>query len=576
MGETSTPESTGMRALLTAAAAVVWWACVCGATAQDRGPETIWIGGNIYTMDPVRPRAEALAVEGGRIVAVGEEAQIRALAGEGTVVEDLSGATVLPGLIDAHGHMAGLGLFGLGRLDLSGAASYEQMIERVAAYAKTRPKGEWILGGRWDHESWPDGALPHHRALSEAVPDHPVWLRRVDGHAGLANAAALAAAGIRRDTPAPLGGEILLDQGGEPTGVLIDNAMIMVERRIDAPTPDAASVFAKAQEICLSVGLTGVHDMGLTPADVEAYRGLAERGELKVRIYGVISGPHAMRYFSEHEPIVGERLTVRAAKLYADGAMGSRGAWLLAPYTDRPTADGEPYHGLVVTDPEQIRGVALHALDRGYQVCTHAIGDQANRETLNAYERALADIPKEDHRFRIEHAQLLHSDDIPRFAQLGVIASVQPSHCTSDMRWVGERIGPERTAGAYAWRSLLDAGARLAGGSDFPVESPNPFLGIYAAVTRQTVEGEPEDGWHAEQRLTREEALRLFTLDAAYAAFEEKEKGSLEPGKLADFIVIDRDVMACDPAEIPGTRVLRTVIGGETVYAEERGVGNGE
>jgi predicted amidohydrolase YtcJ len=333
------------------------------------------------------------------------------------------------------------------------------------------------------------------------------------------------------------------------------------------------------------------------------YERLAESGRLKLRVYAMVAGRSAMEWFEEHEPIIGERFTCRAAKLVIDGAMGSRGAWMLEAYADRPTTnDGKPYTGLAVNQPDFVEAVAKHGLAKGYQVCTHAIGDRGNHEVLDAYERAILrsthehNIPRErmegaqsmiksgraeagralllggDHRFRIEHAQLLAPGDIPRFAPLGVIASMQPTHCTSDMRWVDARVGPERAKGAYVWASLLRTGVRIAGGSDFPVESHNPFQGLYAAVTRQNEQGEPAGGWMPHERMTREEALRSFTIDAAHAAFEEELKGSLAPGKYADFIVIDRDVMTCEPKDILGAKVLRTVIAGETVY--EAGPGN--
>lgn len=537
-----------------------------GSAAAQR---TLYLRGNIYTGEAARPRAEAMVVENGRFIAAGSEADARAAAGPDAAIIDLEGRTVLPGLIDAHGHLQGLGSFGMGVLELSAAASFEEVVQAAATAARERPEGEWILGGRWDHESWSSRELPRHDDLSKAVPDRPVWLRRVDGHAGIANRRAMEIAGINRDTPNPPGGEIIRDGRGEPTGVLIDNAMSLVTRHI--PTGAMGSteeLILKAQEMCLAAGLTGVHDMGVSPAEVEVYRRLAADGRLKLRVYALVSGPFAMKWFAEHEPIVGERLTVRACKLYMDGAMGSRGAWLLAPYADRPTADdGSPYTGLAVSKPELIEAVASHALERGYQVCTHAIGDRGNREVLDAYERALrAKGSPVDHRFRIEHAQLLAPEDLPRFAALGVIPSMQPTHCTSDMRWVEARVGPERARGAYAWAALLRSGARIAGGSDFPVESHNPFLGFYAAVTRQDQHGSPAEGWFPEHRLTRKEALRALTLDAAYAAFEEDLKGSIAPGKFADFVVIDRDVLTCEPAEILRTRVLRTVVGGETVY----------
>lgn len=536
---------------------------VSAAQAQITA-DAIYHSGNIYTMDPAKPRAQAIAIHRDRILAVGTNEQVERHATPITKRIDLYGRTVLPGLIDAHGHMSGLGLFGLGRIDLSYARSFDDVVKILRDRAGQTPPGEWILGGRWDHESWPSKALPRHEDLSAATPEHPVWVRRVDGHAGLANERALRLAGIGPDTPNPTGGEIIRDAQGRPTGVLIDNAMRLVERVITAAAHDPRDVLLKAQEMCLAVGLTTVHDMGVSPADIEMYHRLAREGDLVLRIYAVVSGPYAMRYFAEEGAFIGDRLTVRACKLYADGAMGSRGAWFLEPYADRPLdADGKPYTGLAVTEIERIQEIAEHALSSGYQVCTHAIGDRANREVLDAYERALARFRNDDHRFRIEHAQLLHPDDIARFANLGVIASMQPTHCTSDMRWVEARVGTARAAGAYAWASLLQHGARIAGGSDFPVESHNPFLGFYAAVTRQDLDAHPPGGWVAQQRMTREEALRSMTVDAAYAAFEEGVKGALRAGLFADFIVLDRDVMTCDVGEIPAARVLLTVLGGE-------------
>lgn len=560
------PASASIAAWVGLALAFALTAQAAPRPPQDAPPDAIWLNGNIYTMDAARPRAEALAVAGGRIVAVGSNDEIRKLAGTSAKANDLNGATVLPGLIDAHGHVAGLGLFGLGRLDLSDAKSFDDVVAAIAEKAKTAKPGEWILGGRWDHESWPDRKLPTHEKLSAATPHNPVWITRVDGHAGLANAAAMKLAGVTKDTPAPGGGEVLRGADGEPTGVFVDNAETLIARHVAAGGDDAAAIL-KAQEMCFAAGLTGVHDPGVSPAEIEVYQRLAASKQLKLRVYAMVSGAHAIEYFKTHKPAAGDVLTVRACKLYMDGAMGSRGAWLLEPYADRPRDEkGQPYTGLAVSSPEFIKLVALDGLRNGYQVCVHAIGDRGNREVLNAFEQAMKQIPAKDHRFRIEHAQLLHLDDIPRFARLGVIASMQPTHCTSDMRWVHARVGEKRAQGAYAWARLLRSGARLAAGSDFPVESHNPFLGIYAAVTRQTPDGQPPGGWHGDQRMTREEALRAFTVEAAYAAFEEDRKGSLTPGKLADFIVLDRDVLTCDALEIPKTGVLRTVVGGETVF----------
>ncbi len=536
-------------------------------SSETESADQVWINGNIHTLDGTRPRANALAVRGVKLIAVGSNAEIRKLVGPNTKVTDLHHRTVLPGLIDAHGHVASLGSFGLGRIDLSQARSFSDVVATIATRTEKTAPDTWIVGGRWDHESWPDRTLPTHARLSAASLKNPVWLRRVDGHAGLANTLAMRLAGVTRDTPSPAGGEILRDANGDPTGVFVDTAMDLIEAKVDAPIPDAAELLLKAQGMCLSVGLTGVHDAGISPEEVAVYRRLADDGRLKLRVYALISSAYAEDYFARHGTLVGDRLTVRAAKLYADGAMGSRGAWLLRPYSDRPRDEaGDPYTGLNILTPERMRSLALDGLRRGYQVCTHAIGDRGNRETLDAYAWALEQNPLADHRFRVEHAQLLHPDDIPRFAEVGVVPSMQPTHCTSDMRWVEDRVGAERATGAYAWASLRRTGVPIAAGSDFPVESHNPFLGLYAAITRQNAAGEPAGGWRPEQRMTRTEALRAFTLDAAYAAFEEDRKGSLVPGKLADFIVIDRDILTCPPRDVLETRVLKTVIGGAVVY----------
>lgn len=548
------------------------------AAADDR--TVLYYNATFYTLDAAKPKAAALVVRGDKILALGTLDELRKEHHAAEPV-DLGGKTVLPGLIDAHGHLLGLGSFGLGKLDFSRCRSFDEVVALVAAKAETAKKGEWILGGRWDHESWPDKTLPTHEKLSAVTPDNPVWITRVDGHAGLANAAAMKLAGVTRDTKAPEGGEILRDPGGEPTGVFVDNAEELIARKIDQRIADTEALLMQAQQMCFEVGLTGVHDAGISPADAVIYRRLAESGKLKLRVYAMMGGEYARVWFADNPPFAGERLSIRAAKLYMDGAMGSRGAWLLAPYADRPTGDdGKPYAGLNLMKPEFVRQVAEDGLRRGYQVCTHAIGDRGNRETLDAYAEALGKWDRiasgdsnppqarlaPDARFRVEHAQLLHPDDIGRFARLGVIASMQPTHCTSDMRWVEARVGPERAKGAYAWQSVLKSGARLAFGSDFPVESHNPMLGVYAAVTRQDADGKPEGGWRPEQRVTREQALRAFTIDAAYAGFQEALVGSLTPGKLADFIVLDRDVTSCEPRALLEAKVLRTVVGGETVF----------
>lgn len=547
-------------------------------------PDTIYHSGVVYTANDGTPTAQAIAIEGDRIVAIGPNNRVVGLAGPDTELIALDGRTVLPGLIDAHGHLAGLGALSLGVIDLSYTKTYQQVIDLVRAAADQTPKGDWVIGRGWDQESWPDKQLPTHEQLSEAVPDHPVALDRVDGHALLANQAAMDAADISPETPSPSGGEVMKNERGELTGVFVDNAEGLIGRAIpeSARVELAASLLA-AQDLCLAAGLTGVHDMGVSPTDLKTFQALLNEGLLKLRVYAVVSGAYAKDYFGEHGLTIGDTLTVRSTKLYIDGAMGSRGAWMLEPYTDRPTdADGNPYTGLAVSETAYITDIAADGIRNGYQVCTHAIGDRGNREVLDAYLKgefmgtngirplgAPESVGLVDARFRIEHAQLLDLTDIPRFSQLGVIPSMQPKHCTSDMRWVDARVGTERAKGAYAWRSLTDSGAPIAAGSDFPVEPFNPFLGFHSAVTRQNSDLVPEGGWHPEQKLTRLETLKAFTINAAYAAFEENDKGTLEPGKLADFIILDRDVMTCPEADILETRVLTTVLGGRVVFQAE-------
>jgi predicted amidohydrolase YtcJ len=526
-------------------------------------PVRLYVNAVVHTVDPKWPHAEALAVQRDRIAAVGTTAALRKKFPRAKVT-DLEGACVVPGLIDAHGHLASLGALQR-HLDLRATKSLDEMLARVRERAAQAPPGTWILGGRWDQADWGEKDLPDHHALSAATPDHPVLLSRVDGHAALANRKALDAAGVTRDTKDPDGGEILRDEAGEPTGILVDGAVDLVRRAVPEgagwPTGD---LWRAAQQACFRVGLTGVHDAGVSHAELKDLEGRYARGELKLRVYAMLSNdPGLAEYIELNRPRHDARFAAGAVKLYMDGAMGSRGAWLLEPYADR--AD---HLGLAVTPVADLRRLTEAAARRGWQVCTHAIGDRANRETLDAYAAALKKHPRADHRFRIEHAQCVSPQDMERFAELKVIASMQPTHATSDMRWAEDRVGPERLQGCYAWRSLLASGARLAFGSDFPVESENPLWGLYAAATRQDHLGHPDGGWLPDQRLTPAEALRLFTLDAAYAAFQEKELGSLTPGKFADFVVFDKDILTVPPRELLQTRVLRTVIGGETVYEE--------
>lgn len=553
--------------------------------ASASPPDTILRNATFHTLDAKTPIARAVAITGGKIAALGTETDILPLAGPETQIIDLGARTVIPGLIDAHGHLAGLGELSLGVMDLAGTKSYQEVLDRVGARIKESQPGAWIIGRGWDHESWPDRTLPTHDALSAISPDNPIWLSRVDGHAALANKAAMELAGVDEGVSSPAGGEVIRDEQGRPTGVFVDNAEELISRVIpDTVSGDPRAIILEAQARCFEAGLTGVHDMGVHPETARMYRQMADAGELKLRISAMIPSNVALKYMSENVPIDHPVVTVRGCKLYMDGAMGSRGAWLFTPYADRTTGpDGEPYVGLAVSDPAFIEAVAKLALERGFQVATHAIGDRANREVLDAYQRAaetrapgsVAELGElgslrylAEARFRIEHAQLLSAKDIPRFAALGVIASMQPTHCTSDMRWVEDRVGAGRARYAYAWRSLRRAGAVIAGGSDFPVESHNPFLGIYAAVTRQNLDGEPAGGWNPRESISRMEALRSMTIDAAYASFHETSRGSLSPGKFADLIVLDRDVLTCRASDIPSTRVLMTMVGGEFVFKD--------
>jgi hypothetical protein len=536
-------------------------AAVTNATPAD----LVIVNARVHTADAGRPLAEALAVRGGRLLFVGDARGALALRGAGTRVVDLGGRTVIPGMVDAHGHLLGLGL-ALRNVDLTGTASYDEVIARVVARARTVPKGTWIVGRGWDQNDWGDTRFPSHEALSRAVPDHPVWLERVDGHAALGNARAMAAGSVTRETRDPTGGRLERAEDGTPTGVFVDNAQGLVERAIPAPTREETRAALRTATAELHRwGLVGVHDAGERRPVIELMEEMAARGELDLRTYVMIADDSAdIAHYLARGPrsaIADGRLWVRAIKLYADGALGSRGAALLEPYADDPKNAG-----LLVSAPAHIRDVATRALRAGFQVNTHAIGDRGNRLVLDAYEAALRDVPVADHRFRVEHAQILHHDDVPRFAQLGVIPSMQPSHQTSDMYWAGSRLGAGRLLGAYAWRTLIDGGSIVPGGSDFPVERVNPLISFHAAVTRQDARDWPVGGWHPEQRMTRDEALRAMTLWPAMAAFQERDLGSLAAGKYADFVVLDRDLMRVAPEEILGTRVLATWIGGRVVY----------
>lgn len=560
-----------MRALRSLAfLAVAVAALPLGAQGPTTTPADLVVtNGRIYTADGARPVVDAMAILRGRVVFVGDRAGARALTGPNTRTLDLQGRTVIPGMTDAHAHVAGLGQ-SLRSVDLVGTTSYEQVIARVAEKARTTPKGEWILGRGWDQNDWGDTRWPTHEALSRAVPDHPVYLERVDGHAGLVNALAIQKAGITRATANPAGGEIIRDGAGNPAGVLVDNAQDLVGRVIPAATRAQVKEMIKAAIAEMHRwGLTGVHDAGASAQVLDLYEELGREGALDIRLYAMISDDAATidAWFKRgpQSALHDGTLWVRSIKLYQDGALGSRGAALLEPYSDNAATSG-----LLVSPPEHIRDVATRALRAGFQVNTHAIGDRGNRLVLDAYEAAFRAVPVADHRFRVEHAQILHADDIPRFAALGVIPSMQASHQTSDMYWAGTRLGDTRLRGAYAWRSLLESGTIIPNGSDFPVEYVDPLISFKASVSRQDARGWPAGGWFPEQRMTRDEALRSMTLWPAYAAFQEAELGSLAAGKRADFVVLDQDIMRVPDAMLPATRVLSTWVGGERVYERAR------
>jgi len=525
----------------------------------------VLVNGRIYTVDAARPRASALAIKDGRIAFVGSDAEARISAGPAARVIDLRGRTVLPGFIDAHAHLLGLGNF-LRRANLTFARSYDEVIARVVAFAKGAKRGEWIEGRGWDQNLWPDKQFPTHEALSRAFPDNPVVLTRVDGHALLANQKAMELAHVGPNTPDPEGGRILRSPSGAPSGVFVDNAKELVLRAVPPLSREQTreAVLAAIAE-CNRWGLTGIDDPGEDPQTVSVYEELARAGTYDLRNYVMLSDPGDRAESSlaagPRSALYDGRLWIRAVKLYADGALGSRGAALLEPYSDDPGNTG-----LLVSSPEHIRAMAELALRRGFQIAVHAIGDRANRLVLDQFEAALRAVPVADHRFRIEHAQVLSPQDIPRFAKLGVVPSMQATHQTSDMRWAEQRLGPERIKGAYAWRSLLDTGVVIPNGTDFPVEQVNPLLTFHAAVTREDPQGAPKGGWHPEQRMSREEALRSMTLWAAWAGFQESVMGSLSVGKYADFVILDRDIMTVPEDEILKARVLATYLGGRAVY----------
>jgi len=544
----------------------------CGGSGQPAPASQVEVltGPRFWTGIPARPWADALVVDGGKIERLLDHAELGQLVAAGAAVRRLPGALAVPGLVDAHGHLTSYAMTAR-RAGLTGARTVDEALERVRAFAEAHPDDAWILGRGWDQNDWPGRAWPDAERLEQVVPGRPVALTRIDGHAMWVNRTALAAAGIDAATPDPPGGKIHRDDAGRPTGILIDRAEELVQEVIPPPSPQIVEqALADAVPKLLAMGLTGVHDMD---TDALGYgggwremRALAAAGKFPLRVNAYASTDSTLfRELLERGPQTDGRLRAIGVKLYLDGALGSRGARLLAPY-----ADDRGNIGLWLTEPSAVASHVRQARAAGLQTAIHAIGDAANRAALDIYEQEGrgAVRPGDVLRPRIEHVQVIAPADLPRFRELGVIASMQPTHATSDMPWAEDRLGAERIAGAYAWRSLLDAGSPLAFGSDFPIESPDPRLGLYAAVTRQDLNGMPPGGWRPEERLTLQQALAAFAAGAAYAAGQEADLGTLGPGRWADMTIFEENLFELPAAVLPTAAVAATVIEGETVYSK--------
>lgn len=544
--------------------------------ADKPSADLIIYGGTIYTVNDKMPSAEAVVVSADTILYAGTEQEAMKYKGDQTKTIDLQGKTLTPGLIEGHGHIMGLGYNEM-NLDLMGARNFAEVVTRVReAAAKSKP-GDWIVGRGWHQDKWDTmpprmvRGFPTHDELSAAAPDNPVALSHASGHAVLVNAKAMQLAGVTglsaEKIRMPVGGEIIRDELGNPTGIFNETAEQLIEKVIPPNSPETdARAFQLAQEACWRNGITSFQSAGENQSVIDLISRFRDEGKLGVRMYLMLSGTD-QKLLSEHftrGPQTDDWINIRAVKLYGDGALGSRGAWLLEDYSDSPGNRGKA--NMVI---DSVYTISKRALKAGFQVCTHAIGDRANREVLDQYEKAFKENPEQAKgaRFRIEHAQHIDPADIPRFAALGVIPAMQAIHLSSDRPWAIDRLGQKRiTEGAYVWKSLLATGAVIVNGSDVPVEPINPIASFYASVTRKTLKGEPADGFEPDQRMTRGQALRSYTLDAAYGAFEEKRKGSIEAGKLADFTVFSNDMMKSDEKEIISTVVEMTIVGGKVVY----------
>lgn len=540
-------------------------------------------GGPIYTVDSIQPIVEAVAIKNNIIIFAGNLKEAEAFKNDQTQLIDLKGKTMTPGLIEGHGHFMGLGYNEL-NLDLINTTSYQDIIDAVAERVKTAKPGEWIIGRGWHQSKWDSmpktmvkGFQTHNR-LSEVSPNNPVYLKHASGHAGFANEKAMEIAGLhilakegikRFDSKE---GEVILDEFGRPTGIFNERAQSLIHRHIPEKTPETdIQAFELAVKACLRNGITSFHDAGIPRETIALYENMKQKGKLKTRIYAMLTGwdkELLNEWFDKGIMIdTANLLTIRSVKLNCDGALGSRGAWLLEPYSDRPG-----HFGHETLPMEFVEETALSGLKYGFQVCAHAIGDRANREILDRYEYALKKMPKLalNHRFRIEHAQHLHPDDIPRFAELQVIPAMQAVHMSSDRPWAIDRLGKKRIKeGAYMWQDLLQTGVPIVNGTDVPVEPINPIASFYASVSRKTLKGTPENGYEPEQKMTREQALKSYTLDAAYGAFEEHIKGSISEGKLADFTIYNQDLMTVKEDNILNTEVVMTIFDGEIVYQKK-------
>ena len=560
-----------MHPLQRLAALILAATALLSCQSQTASPDTIVLG-QLVTMDPQRPQVSAVAISNGRFSFVGERDAALALRGHHTRVIDLANATAYPGLIDAHVHVAGIGS-AQRSVDLTGASSFSELINRVAARASTLRVGVVVQGRGWHQSKWlnpPAGhveGFPTHHALSEAIPDHPVVLEHANGHSALLNRRAMEQLGIDADTTAPEGGVIVM-LDGQPTGLLHETAIDLTAPLQTYDLQTAEELVELAQQHLLSEGITTAHDAGASQVDLEAQWGMARRGDLDMRLYSMVyaADEGALNEWLVRGPVINvgdSKLTVRSIKVQADGALGSRTAWLHAPYTDAPNTSG-----VLTYDLDALSQLIRDSREDNWQINVHAIGDRANSEVLAVFAPFTATAA--DHRFRIEHAQHLRLGDVPLFAEQGVIASMQPIHLSSDRPWAIDRLGQLRIEqGAYLWRDLLNAGVVVASGTDAPVEPVDPIANFYAAVTRKTLQGVPETGFEPAQKLTRMEALYAMTLAAAYAAFEEQDKGSIEVGKLADLTVLNQDLITVPEAEILNTDVLLTIVGGEVAYQRD-------